>query len=355
MSMVSNKSFAYDIAVENADGITLYYNYINAGKELEVTYNYYNEQPYYEFYRYYHGDINIPEEVTFMGRNRKVTSIGYYAFSCSHITSVTIPNSVTNIAKNAFYECGGLNSVIIPNAVTKISDYAFAYCSGLTSVTIGNSVKEICNFAFAYCSGLTSVIIPNSVETIGGAAFAGCNSLATVDMGHGIKSIMGNAFNECYTIDKVIIRDIASWCNIKFGLTYRNYQQHEIMNNSYANPLSLAKHIYSAEGVEITELNIPEEVDTIRDGVFYSCPTIKKISFPTNLKYIGKYAFYNNGFETLNLPSKVSVIQNYSTCTVEKLLSTCHPIVNSMLCHPSVQFSVDYSNGNNSKRPTPIF
>ena len=44
-----------------------------------------------------------------------------------------------------------------------------------------------------------------------------------------------------------------------------------------------------------------------------------------------------------------------STCTVEKLLSTCHPIVNSMLCYPSVQFSVDYSNGNNSKRPTPIF
>ena len=47
--------------------------------------------------------------------------------------------------------------------------------------------------------------------------------------------------------------------------------------------------------------------------------------------------------------------RSYTTCTVEKLLSTCHPIVNSMLCHPSVQFSVDYSNGNNSKRPTPIF
>ena len=320
LSMTSYKSFAYDIAVENSDGVTIYYKYINEGKELEVTYQYFNQESSNEYYRFYHGNINIPEEVTFMGRNRKVTSIGYYAFSYCPITSVTIPNSVTNIAANAFKGCG-LNSVIIPNSVVKICDYAFAFCTGMTSVTMGNNVKEICDYAFAYCYKLTSAIIPNSVETIGKYAFLNCESLTTVDIGHGIKNIMEYAFSECYAIDKVIIRDIASWCNINFGLKYRRYQQREIMDNASANPLSFANHIYSAEGVEITELNIPEEVDTIKDGAFFSCPTIKKISFPTNLKYIGKYAFFNNGFETLNLSSQVSVIEEYSfqACPLSKI------------------------------------
>ena len=38
LSMVSNKTFAYDIAVENDDKVKIYYNYSSDGKELSVTY-----------------------------------------------------------------------------------------------------------------------------------------------------------------------------------------------------------------------------------------------------------------------------------------------------------------------------
>ena len=38
MSMISINCFAFDIAVKNEDGVTIYYNYINDNKELEVTY-----------------------------------------------------------------------------------------------------------------------------------------------------------------------------------------------------------------------------------------------------------------------------------------------------------------------------
>ena len=37
MSMMGINAFAYDIEVKNADGVTIYYNYINDGMELEVT------------------------------------------------------------------------------------------------------------------------------------------------------------------------------------------------------------------------------------------------------------------------------------------------------------------------------
>ena len=50
------------------------------------------------------------------------------------MTSITIPNSATNIGVQAFYSCSGLTSVTIPNSVTYIYDEAFAKCSNLENV-----------------------------------------------------------------------------------------------------------------------------------------------------------------------------------------------------------------------------
>lgn len=47
---------AYDIAVANADGVTIYYNYINDGTELEVTRGGLGLP--------YSGSVGIPENVT---------------------------------------------------------------------------------------------------------------------------------------------------------------------------------------------------------------------------------------------------------------------------------------------------
>ena len=88
MSMVGAKSFAHDIEVKNADGKTIYYNYINDGTELAVTFR---GSSYYSYSNEYSGYVVIPEEVTYMNRTRKVTSIEKYAFyRCSGLTSVTV-------------------------------------------------------------------------------------------------------------------------------------------------------------------------------------------------------------------------------------------------------------------------
>ena len=103
MSMTGINAYAYDIAVENADGVTIYYNYIKNETELEVTGMYIGT---YENQVSYRGDVVIPREVSIENKTLKVTAIGEKAFYyCFSLTSITIPNSVTSIGEGAFYGC----------------------------------------------------------------------------------------------------------------------------------------------------------------------------------------------------------------------------------------------------------
>ena len=105
----------------------------------------------------YKGDIEIPSQVIYNGKSYTVTSIGVDAFSECRITSIMIPNSVTEIGSGAFSDCTDLTSITIPNSVTDIWDGAFQGCSGLKFIIIPNSVKVIGPGAFQNCSSLNDV------------------------------------------------------------------------------------------------------------------------------------------------------------------------------------------------------
>jgi hypothetical protein len=109
-----------------------------------------------------------------------VTSTGNSAFSGASLTSVTIPDSVTNIGNYAFGGCCRLASITIGNRVTSIGESAFNACHSLTSVTIPNSVATIGSEAFFNCWNLASVTIGNRVTSIGLGAFGYCTSLTGV-------------------------------------------------------------------------------------------------------------------------------------------------------------------------------
>ena len=121
----------------------------------------------------------------------------------SKVTSVTLPNSVTIIGSEAFFDCTLLSGISIPGSVTYIRDYAFYNCRGLTSISLGHSVETIGESAFENCSGLVSVIIPNSVTTIGGYAFEGCSRLISVTIGKGVTNIGSLIFYSCSQLTNV--------------------------------------------------------------------------------------------------------------------------------------------------------
>lgn len=339
MSMIGTKTFAHDIAVANADGKTIYYNYINDGLELEVTF----QGSSYSAYNEYREDISIPEEVTYMGRTRKVTSIGNNAFrECKYLKSVSIPDNVTKIGTSAFYLCSVLASVEIPNSVSSIGSNAFCgcnalvsiniptnlttiedsafescfsltsltipsniisigqrsfmRCTGLTSVSISENVTSIGKDAFHNCITLSSITIPNKVTTIGGQAFEGCDALTSVTIPSSVTNIGGQAFFFCNMLTKVIVEDIVSWCGITF-------------EDNSANPLYYAKHLYSDESTEITNLVIPNMVTSIGDFAFCNCNSLTSVTIPNSVNKIGKSAF-NFSNTTGDVISIISLIED---------------------------------------------
>lgn len=226
-----------------------------------------------------------------------VTKIGEDALKDNTtITSVTIPDSVTEIGSNAFAGCTNLTSVnyagdwsnltiqsgnpavqdaaneqlfdfkftpdntavIVTNykykgtaadvtipsrykskPVTTIGHAAF-FNSAVTSVTIPDSVTSIDDNAFGFCSQLTNISIPNSVTYIGFSAFAHCTSLKSITLPSSLSSISEALFSGCS---------------------------------------------------QLTTIHIPDSVPSIQSYAFYHCRNLETIRIPVSVTLIETDAF----------------------------------------------------------------
>lgn len=167
------------------------------------------------------------------------TGIEGSAFSTSAgVTSISIPSTITEIGRRAFFSCSDLTSIdvapdnpyyssqegvlynknkttlvafpsgkagtfSIPSSVTSINNEAFKGCSKLTAITIPDSVTSIGYEAFAYCSSLTSITLPNNVSTIQYGTFARCTALSSVTLPNNIGAIWRHAFLDCIRLTNI--------------------------------------------------------------------------------------------------------------------------------------------------------
>ena len=139
------------------------------------------------------------------GKATQVTVIPNYTFAnMTKLTSVTLPDSISEIGVQAFQKCTGLSEITLPSGLTKIGESAFeesalqkvdfSKCTALT--TIGKKSFKRCSissieipdtvplttveaYAFDLCASLQSVYLPKSVKTIQICAFANCPKLQT--------------------------------------------------------------------------------------------------------------------------------------------------------------------------------
>ncbi len=182
---------------------------------------------------------------------------------CTKLTSVKIPDTVTNICTDcfgsgAFQGCKGLKNVVIPNSVTSVEGHAFAYCTNLKNIVIPDSVTSIEGWTFYNCTGLESVTIPDSVTNIGANAFNGCKELTTLTIPGSVVSVGKYAFVNC---------------------------------------------------TSLVSVTISEGVTNIGEGAFYGCPILSSITIPDSVTNIDNYAF---GYKNCN--GKTTKIDGFVVC-----------------------------------------
>ena len=321
MSMTGAKAFAYDIAVTNSDGETIYYNWANSEKtEVSVTYYQYLDYNYYSYVRgYYSGNVVIPESIVYNGNTYSVTSIGDEAFwFCSGLTSVTIPNSVSTIGTSAFYRCSGLTSVTIPQSVSSIGAYSFADCSNLASVIIGSGVTSIGQDAFSKTILKKTIWLTNtppsgyknasgSINYVSNDQFSFNNQvkyqfLSSYFDVDGIRYIpVSPSERTCDAIDCVYDESaantkIASTVAYKgVSMNVKNLQPYLAYNNKYIKTLAVD---YEGE---------------LPNYAFSNCSNIQIATFGQKVSAIGSYAFQScSSLETVEIPDIVTVLNEYA-------------------------------------------
>ena len=150
-------------------------------------------------------------KLTTLSLGKNITTIGDHAFyDCRGLKNVTIPQSVTSIGDSAFGECSSLETLSLGENIKTIGDSAFYHCinlgkDDLTSVTIPQSVTSIGKDAFRFCNNMKSLTINGAIESMGARAFAGCISLKTLSLGENIKRIGHFAFADCSSLTNVTI------------------------------------------------------------------------------------------------------------------------------------------------------
>ena len=142
---------------------------------------------------------NIPDRVN----GYKVIKLGKYSFKLAKLKKIIVPESVTNIEKDAFDHCVELESIVLPNSISDIKHFTFASCINLKSITIPASVKTIEDQAFWCCKSLESIYLSEGTEIIGGQAFGYCESLKSITLPSSIKEIHLSAFFRCESLKYV--------------------------------------------------------------------------------------------------------------------------------------------------------
>ena len=251
--------------------------------------------------------ITIPAQVAQGTQTYPVTKIGDRVFSSYRyaLTSVQIPDTVTEIGSNAFYNCTFLESITIqdnkPSCVKKIGRQAFMFCSELTDISILDSVTEIDSEAFHHCEELDTVTIPEGVTSVADGMFRYCYSLHTVTLPDSVTAIeerafTGTALTQIHIPAKVtrIGTDAFSECFALSTITSDSESYPAIDNVLYEKSANgdYALIRYPSRRAD-PAFKIPNGVARIETHAFDCCSYLASVKMPDSVVSIGTGAFMN--------------------------------------------------------------
>ncbi len=182
-----------------------------------------------------------------------------------------VPGTVTCIGSNAFYYCLAITSVTLPDGVTNIQDSGFSNC-GMTNIYLGTNVAVIGANAF-FQSGLRSIFLPASVTGIGATPFKFCGGLTNI------------------TVDPLD----ANYSSTN-GVLYDKAQT----------------TVIECPGGEPGSLTLPATVTVIGTNAFFGCGSLTNVVFPNGLLTVCDYGLSSANLGHVQLPDTVTSVGNWA-------------------------------------------
>lgn len=240
---------------------------------------------------------------------------------CTGLKKVTLKNGVRSIGEDAFRDCSSLESVIFENTVLeKISDGAFWGCSALSSIALPDSVTEIERNAF-FETGLRNIQLPEKLTLIGGGAFCNCKNLKQVQLPPQLKELGEGAFFNCENLTQIQLPA----------------QLNKLGTDAFRNCTSLDKIDIPAGLTQIepdtfcntglTSVTLHEGLTKIEDGAFHDCLKLKKIRIPKSVTDIGGLALgirYNRGNGAEEVIPGGFTVEGYTGSAAERYVKRMH-------------------------------
>ena len=258
--------------------------------------------------------------------------------NCTSLQSIVFPPSLKAVYRKAFYNTS-LTSVELPEGVTELKTWAFAECTLLSSVTLPESMKNIDESAFNGCAAIESLIIPANVTAIGKNTFYGCTNLANVTFVNphgwsaGETAISATELAVSATAASYLKEDYCAqnWARYSVGLKFISNGDgtcyvSDINTCTDTNVLIPTKSpdgdLVTAIGAgafkgndQIVSVVIPASVTEIGVGAFFNCVALESVTFgaDSQLTTICIGAFYYCGeLTSFAIPANVTSIGEWA-------------------------------------------
>lgn len=223
--------------------------------------------------------VNPASDFAYTTENGEVT-ITDYTGTREH---VLIPSEiggfpVTALADKAFYE-KHVTTVVVPDSVTEIGDLCFSGDNYLVSLTLPDGLAELSYGALESCYSLLDFDLPKGLKTIGEGALQAIFYLTHLTIPAGVTDIEQMNFLMMHGLEEVSVAE---------GSTSFTYDAENglLMTADKARLLHCFFHLAPQK-----EIILPEGMKTIDPFAFHYDVTVEKIVLPEGTETIGLLAF----------------------------------------------------------------
>ena len=212
---------------------------------------------------------------------------------CSELETVNYGgtfNSIDGSNGSIFKGCSKLKHIIVSGEVNHIPEDGFRGFN-LASLTISGRVGTIGTAAFKDCDAMTSFVVTGTLNTIGTRAFEDSDKLATVSISNTVDKVCDYAFSDCDAVTTLAIpaNTVGDYA----------YEDMDGLKTAILYGATVGKGVfYDSDALE--DVTIAGDVNSIGNDAFYSCPSIKKVTFlpsPTATDLVLGYQTYGTAEE----------------------------------------------------------